>query len=446
MNYALDSAIADSHVFASVSKYLRKDSRSVHNRLNSIAHDSEFVLEVAAAYDLPLVANERCGRWYISPDKIEESVYFKSTDGHTGQWNFSTRRLNLHIIDLAIERGGVVIVDSTRRGKRMPDSLSKTIPIWCSVINRSLFASDIECGVLHLPRQSVPSSERAQIESRMDEMVESFVNSGVDLVRLKSKLDKPLRPIWVTPDPKLVLPSEPPKSSEFYTIVLCTASRMVLDGSERRLGYTYVQGAADDHEEWASTLTPTLFWSNKELLLTASDLEVEELLQNKALKSTSKEADSYDVSGIGESGIWIGRKGQKYGRFQYVIDLSTSISPSTEDKGQNVLRLSLPDGKKGSKRLRTELASVTDFYTRAIDKDAEAVLIVCNSGSDFAVGAALTIMALYHDDDGKLRADKSKVLRVDKDTIRKRLTFIITQRKVNPSRATLQAVNAFLMS
>lgn len=36
------------------------------------------------------------------------------------------------------DRGGCIIVDSTRRGKRFPDSMSKTIPIWCCVLNRAV--------------------------------------------------------------------------------------------------------------------------------------------------------------------------------------------------------------------------------------------------------------------------------------------------------------------
>ena len=31
-----------------------------------------------------------------------------------------------------------MIVDSTRRGKRFPDSMSKTIPIWTCVLNRAI--------------------------------------------------------------------------------------------------------------------------------------------------------------------------------------------------------------------------------------------------------------------------------------------------------------------
>lgn len=65
-----------------------------------------FVQEVAEHYNLPLVANERCGSWYIDPEGKAGSAYFKSTDGHTGQWDFSFRRLNLQLLALANQYGG----------------------------------------------------------------------------------------------------------------------------------------------------------------------------------------------------------------------------------------------------------------------------------------------------------------------------------------------------
>lgn len=36
------------------------------------------------------------------------------------------------------QKGGCIIVDSTRKGKRFPDSMSKTIPIWACVMNRAI--------------------------------------------------------------------------------------------------------------------------------------------------------------------------------------------------------------------------------------------------------------------------------------------------------------------
>lgn len=85
---------------------LRRSALSVSNRLQSIETDAVFVKEVAEHYDLPLVANERCGSWYIDPEDKVGSAYFKSTDGHTGQWDFSFRRLNLQLLPLACEYGG----------------------------------------------------------------------------------------------------------------------------------------------------------------------------------------------------------------------------------------------------------------------------------------------------------------------------------------------------
>lgn len=41
--------------FGEISKNLRKDSRSLHNRIQSIISDSKFVTSVSSAYNLPLV-------------------------------------------------------------------------------------------------------------------------------------------------------------------------------------------------------------------------------------------------------------------------------------------------------------------------------------------------------------------------------------------------------
>ena len=79
---------------------------SVSNRLASILEDAVYAERVSEAYGLPLVPNERCGSWYVPPDRRTSSVYFKSTDGHTGQWGFSLRRLNLHLLDVIEKHNG----------------------------------------------------------------------------------------------------------------------------------------------------------------------------------------------------------------------------------------------------------------------------------------------------------------------------------------------------
>lgn len=92
-------------------------------------------MEVASTLQLPLIANERCGSWYtptsseaaLAPactdaeraggesgerrksknaSKSHGSAYFKSTDGHFGQWGFSLRRLNWGVLRTVSDHGG----------------------------------------------------------------------------------------------------------------------------------------------------------------------------------------------------------------------------------------------------------------------------------------------------------------------------------------------------
>lgn len=79
-------------------------------------------------------------------------------------------------------------MDSTRAGKRMPDALSKTIPIWCAVVNRAIarrfhLATPLEWETgLFTPPASVSRQEHHQIEKRIDEWAESLaVNSHFNL-------------------------------------------------------------------------------------------------------------------------------------------------------------------------------------------------------------------------------------------------------------------------
>lgn len=63
----------------------------------------------------------------------------------------------------------------------MPDALSKTIPIWCAVMNRAI-AKKFPSGIppewdtrLFTPPASVSRQEHHQIESRIDKWAEDLV-------------------------------------------------------------------------------------------------------------------------------------------------------------------------------------------------------------------------------------------------------------------------------
>ena len=53
----------------------------------------------------------------------------------------------------------LILVDSTRAGKRLPDALSKTVPIWCAVVNRAARKR----GLAEVPSPSSPPSSSSDI-------------------------------------------------------------------------------------------------------------------------------------------------------------------------------------------------------------------------------------------------------------------------------------------
>jgi tRNA A64-2'-O-ribosylphosphate transferase len=147
----------------------------------------------------------------------------------------------------------MVIVDSTRAGKPLPDALSKTVPLWCAVVNEAVMLSqkpklDAEWemhGKLNTHPACVSSSEHEQMSLLIPGLAETLINSSFDL----PYLSKPLRPFWVTTRSAahISLPSD------CLPVVCASASKQVEEGIERRSNnYTYVQGAADDHESWSN--------------------------------------------------------------------------------------------------------------------------------------------------------------------------------------------------
>ena len=245
---SLERAAFDQHA-PSIGQLTRRLGRGEKSTLlpylKSIALDARFVATAAA--DLarrapcPLFANLRNGLWYAPA--FDGTGYFKSTDGHVGGWDFSMTRLNLHVASAAANAGCVALVDSTRRGKHYPDALTKTVPIWCAVVNTAvrwrrrreatagglggvcdgstegdangmgiddalegMEGLGVECErgsdcwsdtALHV-HPSIPGSEAEQIRGRIEAWAHRLDNLPMisDLART---LRKPLRCAWLSP-------------------------------------------------------------------------------------------------------------------------------------------------------------------------------------------------------------------------------------------------------
>ncbi|KAI1121938.1 initiator tRNA phosphoribosyl transferase [Nemania abortiva] len=439
------------HNFSRILTDLKRANLSISNRLRSIREDADFVNEVAEAFGRPLVANERCGSWYIDPVAKAESAYFKSTDGHVGQWNFSSRRLNLHLLALIGRHDGCIVVDSTRRGKQMPDALSKTVPIWCCVLNRVLFPEAVGLHRLYTPPNVVSPSEHAQAEARIPEHVIALKALDVDVAALRRQIAKPLRPIWVTQESQLV-PTEN-IFDDAHPVICCTSSRRVPGGEMSEGGY--IQGAGDDTENWALGLTAPVFWNNIDLLLSTPESDLPDLVQSLVA--------SQAVGPALNTPIQVARclfVSQLPAPAQQGSTCTVSFAPKTTDqsswvKSPELMEVGIGKQKLASRNLRVALASICDFvdaYLRGREKMPDVgenspnqILIACETGKDLSIGVALALVCRFFDDEGNYspRAPDSGV---NKSIIKMKLGRIMMAfPEANPSRATLQSVNSYLM-
>ncbi|KAI0343279.1 initiator tRNA phosphoribosyl transferase [Trametopsis cervina] len=451
---------------------LRKESLDLYNRLHSIAEDIEFIDSLRDHYaNIPIIPNLRCGAWYVRTTAVK-SAYFKSTDGHFNNWSFNLRRPNIHLLHTINHNGGFMIVDSTRAGKRMPDALSKTVPLWCTVINRAIKAThkkdDNWDTSLYTPPTVVSAQEHTQMQLRLDQWAVHLQHSAYEL----PNLSRPLRPLWITPASSSWPRIPPPEDRTFYPIICVSASKQVQEGVERRSnGYSYVQGSGDDHELWSQGLTPALFWRHKDLLLRTGrqDLKalVVELVDNDlgSKRSDSTVAESSPVNHVGGR-IKIGLLSELSEHLhtnvsdpvqrtaQVIISASAAVRERVGADGwridpEHVLVLYLPPGKRGQSMFLEAILPRSLPFIDSYLSQGSTVCISCDSGRDASVGVALAALQLLFDDSGQYTGvDERKVLPVpDKQAISKRLQWIIASRaQANPSRATLKRVNEFLMT
>jgi tRNA A64-2'-O-ribosylphosphate transferase len=490
---------------------LRRATLSIPNRLRSILRDADFVQHVVTEQSpegskLPLIANERCGSWYIPPDRKAGSAYFKSTDGHFGQWDFSLRRLNLQVLSIVGKYGGAVIVDSTRRGKSMPDAFAKTVPIWVMVMNIVLFPDVPESHTFQQPPEpyGLGHSEVSQIEKRLDGFVKALRSLNLDLQGLRQELDRPMKLSWrvngsTTSNRALRHDSRSEvRLEDYHPVILCSASRRVL-GAEMSEA-AYIQGAGDDSEGWSRGLTPTLFWQHKDALLNTPESELENLIQvlianarkdrkgmvavriaptsNLYIVKASIDdlivptSPTFGANATPTEDQWGNRQGHKaVKKFDMVISCSKGgVSHPGEGGGGGggggggAIDLACRTGKLGSRDLRDKLGPVQDFVKLRLKRDPTAsILITCETGRDLCVGVALMLLCLFYDDEGNvmLRPDprtfsevdsngdrvwSSVIETIDKSFIRRRLAWIVSSHSdANPSRTTLQSINGFLM-
>ena len=135
--------------------------------------------------------------------------------------------------------------------------------------------------------------------------------------------------------------------------------------------------------------------------------------------------------------------------FNTVIGSTPLPFSSTQIKDAGVkhyLHLPCQPGKLGSRDLRTQLPRLIHFFSSTSLLNGK-ILLCCPTGKDLSVGTALAILCLYASDSGALNtATRRPTKEIGKSFIKQRLSWITTSNPaLNPSRTTLQSVNAVLL-
>ena len=483
----------------SITKELRKESLSVKNRLQSILDDARLVeLTIARmSIEYPVIANERCGCWYVPTWQQAETCYFKSTDGHTGYWKFSSRRTNLHLLAMIIENGGIAVVDLTRKGKRFPDALLKTIPIWCAVLNYIRFDGISTDGWLSTQMLAVSASEHALMAGLISQFAAEAQRVGaVTKERLiQAGMNRPMVPEWIQIGQIRWSEQNNQSNGSVLDQLLSNPFRIICISAARTQNTPsyYVQGSAGDHELWTGDICDggldyKFLWDHvvqddtivdnlkihswlgdQELISRLNELYKRIQITSGPSGSAAGTAPWCDVSQVrtnqNATNIYFGQiyrnvdqeeiirqfpncnrivvlsetcevRSQCYPKGSQELDDSEGPEMCTSGP-LTVQHFKVADTKVGSKKLRDILPQI-NLGTGARDC---CTLVLCDSGKDLSAAVVLMWLCLNYD----LNWQKYPETHVTKDYVKRQLALLQEVRKINPRRNSLQSVNAVVV-
>lgn len=414
-------------------------------------------------------------------------------------------------------------MDSTRRGKRFPDSMSKTIPIWTCVLNRCVrnhlnsmcgttaqmdkesnasdqhdestrHTVDWDCS-LHLPLW-VSETEKASIESRVEEWTKQLDASGADISSLAMFLKKPLRPLWISQKTVIWLNEVPDHDSwDFTPIILVTASSssgVIQHRSTSEFSWNYIPGAGDDEESWARGLSPNLFWSHVYDLINAGpdvcNQKVADIVEKdrvyraqrgqiapQVTVKAPKLLESSDHLSQGEVPLpldssnleintkpsdedcaisWLGSTNLAVGTSQVAANVCNvdcilncdreSISLCLPD-AEAYLHIPMVTSKFDRFSVLSNLPSALNFAKLNLTK-GKTLLVCCHNGEDISVCVCLAILTSLFNDGGTFDNGKSfNDTHITKWEMRRRLVYICKfAPNARPSRGNLKQVFSFL--
>ncbi|KAL7534792.1 hypothetical protein ACHAWF_004954 [Thalassiosira exigua] len=441
-----------------------RDSRDLKRRTFA-AVERDGTLSDSIGDEWPWIPNRKCGSWYLpAPPRAEErdaagreersdepspapptpEVYFKSTDGHVGTYAVSLKRLNLPLLEALDRFGGCFLVDSSVR-KLLPDSFSRTVPIWCAVVNRIVLRYRAELGLgesrgedwdtdLHTPASIVSPEEYAEISNLIDSRVELLHRSKavVDPRRLVEIMTRPVRAVWVANGAVQEDTIRHPSTDlgRFNLIVCCNPS-FYFEGSSAKnhihwvncnseggadgtsvRGYYYTPGAADDDATWGRGLSSELFWENRDKILyplmteDETDATIDSIVnewRSRQKGGIDQCKSSSNMDKIGAMDLWIGsrragRPPECWETFDAVLNVTENEYPNmresaAEHKDRYYLQLPVEEGKRDKAELERWMPVGLVFVMKHLQRK-RSVLVHCAQGRDRSVAVVLAFVAL----------------------------------------------------
>lgn len=208
-----------------------------------------------------------------------------------------------------------------------------------------------------------------------------------------------------------------------------------------------------------SGLTPPVFWEHADLLLSTSEPDLPDLVRSLV----AGHASSSSVSAPKEISPCLFVSALPIAE-QLPSTCTVAIHAKTTDSGsweKNPLLMEVGIGKHkiASRNLRLALPHICDFIQRYLERmgneaqepdpagtGSKRILIACDTGKDLSVGIALALLCQFQDRGGGDLSPRQERLDINKSVIKVKLGAIMTKYPdANPSRATLQSVNSYLM-
>jgi tRNA A64-2'-O-ribosylphosphate transferase len=310
------------------------------------------------------------------------------------------------------------------------------------------------------------------------DLAETLINSSFNLTHL----DKPLRPFWVT---TRSAPHSLP--SDCLPVVCVSASKQVADGMERRNNnYTYIQGAADDHESWSNVsvmgrgsrgglsflqgLTSDMFWANQQNLLQCSRELISEMIRGvvESHRAVPKRGQCQTIDAangqilLSTFGV-TGDQEDDLGLIQVQKPHHDQKTPIIQSESKR-LTIITHEGKKDQLQFLYQILPAVDSFGRQWLNGSGRRLLVADMDANYdtSVGILMLLLARFFDEDGQEcpidQPCEGKTLfrpeillpelrSVTKISLRRRLEWIQQSApQANPSRTTMKRVNEYAIS